>query len=475
MRATACTAYVALALSQQAAAVDIELAKWPLAIDGYLTEWGGVLPIVLQPGGEDIGLRGAFNGIDDHEADAYAVWDEDSLYVAVAVNDDAVVIAKIRPEDQVWTGAGGQRKDRMFYYDHLKVFIRKAGSNVGHNIWVTPKQPDGELYYWGHRQRSPPEEELPVSLAGELVRGTYTFEMALPWSWLEISPRAGTVFNAMILVVDSDLPGVAIEDKIAQEAEKWIWWTGEFRLSGHLPGSEDAEAVDRVPAEQRLQEKARAAARARLAAAARAQAEAEAESLAARRLAQAESVAVSEAAARAAARAAAAEALAAQTAPAEEASPPGPPDWLLQIPRAPELTDEQVHAYLGFLQSDGLRLLRKRISSRTDYAIVDMAHAAGTQRLPAREFFVNMLVAIEDALPVADGWVRPALESAAQDAGVAPDAAVALVREIVIHVRRGLEKHKPVTTGEAVDRAAKKAGISADEANALLEVLLSRP
>ena len=124
-----------------------------------------------------------------------------------------------------------------------------------------------------------------------------------------------------------------------------------------------------------------------------------------------------------------------RSAPAAAAKPIGPPEWLLAIPRAPELTNEQVHAYLRTLHRDGLRLIRKRISSRTDYAIRDMAHAAGSQRVSARAFMVNMLSAIENDLSVPEGWAQPPVVSAARRAGIASESGVTLVREIVAHVR----------------------------------------
>ena len=469
MRGIASTAATLLLLPFQVAALDIQVADRPIEIDGYLNEWGGVLPIAIKPGGEDIGLRGAFAGPDDHEADVYALWDAQFLYLAIAVIDDVIDIAKVHPDNQVWTGPDESRKDRMFYYDQLKLFTRDPSANLGHNIWITPKQPDGEPYVWGHRQRSEPDEQLPIILAGELVDNIYTFEVALPWSWLELTARSGTVFNARILLVDSDLPGVTIEEKIAQEVEKWIWWTGAFKLSGDLPGSSEEEiaaAAAAVAAQRRVEEAVRAQEQMRMAAAARAQAEVE--SHAAIEQARADSVAAQRAREMAAARE-----RRTRPAPRLQELPPGPPAWLLAIPRPPELTDDQVHAYLKFLRTDGLRLIRKRINSRADYAVRDMAAAAGSERLEAREFMLNMLVAIEDDLSVSRGWAQPPLVSAAQRVDMAPDAAVVLVREIVARVRRGLEKGRKITTGEAIERAAKKAGLSPDQAHALLEALLS--
>ena len=468
MHKVASTTILLLMYSLPAAALDIQVAKYPIEIDGYLPEWGGVLPISLQPGGDGIGVRGAFSGTDDHEADAYAVWDAQFLYLAIAVTDDAVDVAKIHPDNQVWSGPNGERKDRMFYYDQLKLFVRDSSSSLGNNIWITPKQPDGAPYAWGHRQRSPADEQFPGNLAGELVDGTYTFEVALPWSWLEITPRTNTVFNIRILLVDADLPGVSIEEKIAKKTEKWVWWSGSFTLVGDLPSNgEDAAAAAVFAEHQRRQQQARAAEQARVAVLTRAQV-AQVESLAAIRKTAVDSIAAKGARARKATR---------QTrvrpAPITVQAPPGPPEWLLAIPRSAQLTDDQVEAFLKLLHGNALRLIRKRISSRIDYAIVDMAKAAATQRTLSREFMLNLLAAIEAEIVVPGGWAQPPVVAAAQRAHVAPDDGVTLVREIVAQARRALARSKQFTTGEAIDRAAGKAALTSEQAHLLLESLLS--
>ena len=458
---------LSLLLPLSVAAVEVEVARWPVEIDGYLNEWGGALPITLLPGSAEVGVRGAFAGFEDHEADVLAHWDAEFLYLAVAVTDDVVDTARIPPSHQVWNGPDGSRKDRMFYHDHLKIFVRESAANLGNNLWITPKLADGAPYAWGHRQRSPADEQLPITLAGELVDGVYTFEVALPWSWLEITPSSGTLLKSRILLVDADLPGVPIEDKIVREAEKWIWWTGVFQLTGELPRDEAAAAAA-IAEERRQQQAALIEEQMRLAAAARAQAEAE--SLAAVRQAERDSAAVQHEREWKERH----ERMQARPEPAVAPQPVGPPQWLLAIPRPPELTDAQVHAYLRFLQSDGLRLIRKRISSRTDYAIVDMASGGSSQRSVARTFLLEMLAAIERDLSEPGGWAQPPVVSAARRAGMAAESSLIVVREIVAHVRKGLEKGKTPTTGDTIERAAKKAGVTSDHAHILLDSLLSQ-
>ena len=64
--------------------------------------------------------------------------------------------------------------------------------------------------------------------------------------------------------------------------------------------------------------------------------------------------------------------------------------------------------------------------------------------------------------------------SAARRAGMAAESSLIVVREIVAHVRKGLEKGKTPTTGDTIERAAKKAGVTSDHAHILLDSLLSQ-
>ena len=104
-------------------------------------------------------MRGAFSGSEDHEADLYLMWDADYVYVAAAVVDDTVDAQQIPPDKSEWRGPSGERKDAMFYYDHLKIFLRGPEQPLGHTIWLSPA--NGTPYLWGGTQRSKPTELVP--------------------------------------------------------------------------------------------------------------------------------------------------------------------------------------------------------------------------------------------------------------------------------------------------------------------------
>ena len=202
-------------------------------LDGILVEWGAPERIGLVPGGERVGVRGAFSGSEDHEADLYLMWDADYVYVAAAVVDDTVDAQQIPPDKSEWRGPSGERKDAMFYYDHLKIFLRGPEQPLGHTIWLSPA--DGTPYLWGGMQRQKPTELVPVQAGGALRAQLYTFEVGIPWRWLGFYPQPDMVLDALFLLPDSDQPTEELRDKVRQ-SNKWIWWQGKVQLKGQPPG-----------------------------------------------------------------------------------------------------------------------------------------------------------------------------------------------------------------------------------------------
>ncbi|MFH1568948.1 MAG: hypothetical protein ABIL09_13200, partial [Gemmatimonadota bacterium] len=226
---------VAAALSLPVAATEVPVAPDAVAVDGDLREWGGATRIGLAPGAAEVGLRGAFSGPGDHQADLYVMWDARYLYVAAAVTDDSLDAGQVRPGEREWRGAG-TRRDRMFYYDHLKVFVRGPGADTGTNLWVAPAADGHAAYAWGGRQRRPPAEDTPALVASAVHLPVYTYEVALPWPWLEIYPEPDMELDALLLVTDSDMPGAEVQAKVASGEGKWIWWEGHLELRGQPHG-----------------------------------------------------------------------------------------------------------------------------------------------------------------------------------------------------------------------------------------------
>ena len=183
-------------------------------LDGILVEWGAPEHIGLVPGGARVGVRGAFTGSADHEADLYLMWDADYVYVAAAVVDDTVDAQQIPPDKSEWRGPSGERKDAMFYYDHLKIFLRGPEQPLGHTIWLSPA--DGTPYLWGGMQREQPTERVPVEAGGARRDQLYTFEVGIPWRWLGLYPQPDMVLDALFLLPDSDRPAEELRNKVRQ-------------------------------------------------------------------------------------------------------------------------------------------------------------------------------------------------------------------------------------------------------------------
>jgi hypothetical protein len=192
------------------------------------------VPVV--PGGDLVGLRGVFAGLDDHEADVYALWDARHLYVAAAVTDDSLDVGVVEPSEREWRGAAGELKDRMFYYDHFKLFVRRSEALLGFTVWTAPGTTEGGPRAWGGKQRFPQTTEIPVQIGSVAHSPVVTYELAVPWTWLEIDPRPGLSLDAMFLFADSDQAGAPMGTKVRGGEAKWIWWQGDLTLTGEPPG-----------------------------------------------------------------------------------------------------------------------------------------------------------------------------------------------------------------------------------------------
>lgn len=227
-------------------AAEVRIVSGLLHIDGGLREWGGAEHLPIISGGAHVTVRGGFAAEGDHEADVYLMWDAEFLYVAALVTDDVKDVAQVISTERVWE-SGGMRKDRMFFYDHFRVFVQDPDVPLGFDIWMAPRHGQVGPYMWGGRQRHPGSKSIPVqfgSMAGEQV---YTFELAIPWSWLEISPQSDLQLEAMFLLTDADHPEMEMKEK-APLPTSHILWRGKIQLQGTPLGlkAPPISVVDRI-------------------------------------------------------------------------------------------------------------------------------------------------------------------------------------------------------------------------------------
>ena len=436
-------------------------------LDGVLVEWGAPERIGLVPGGKRVGVRGAFTGSADHEADLYLMWDADYVYVAAAVVDDTVDAQPISPDQREWRGPSGERRDAMFYYDHLKIFLRGLKQPLGHTIWLSPA--DGAPYLWGGMQRAQPTERVPVRAGGALREQLYTFEVGIPWSWLGFYPQPDMVLDALFLLPDSDQPAEELRNKVRQ-SDKWIWWQGKVQLKGRPPGLRQppkaqvvAEIAERtreitVPKVEKQQKK-------------KERDEPDSVATEERRVAQRE-IAV-EADRGDAGNAPAQEAVQTASVPALRARvlarKKSAPDWVRALNDDEGVSLGQVDSLYYRLTHSLVRLSADRINARTDGLVMDMAEYAGTWRAQARHFLQKLLA--QTLADLAQGRLHPPIVSAAAEVGVDGDKAIRLVQALCREALEIYTEGKVANSATLIDRSRRRAKLSAAQARDLLAVL----
>ena len=445
-------------------------------LDGILVEWGAPERISLVPGGERVGVRGAFTGSADHEADLYLMWDADYVYVAAAVVDDTVDAQQIPPDKSEWRGPSGERKDAMFYYDHLKIFLRGPEQPLGHTIWLSPA--NGTPYLWGGMQRQKPTELVPVQAGGALRAQLYTFEVGIPWRWLGFYPQPDMVLDALLLLPDSDQPTEELRDKVRQ-SNKWIWWQGKVQLKGQPPGLRQPPKQE-VMAE--IAEKTREIAVPKVAVR-----EERAEE---KELEQQDSIAVEKSPV--AQRETPAQAPSGDSGPsrAQEAGQTESvptirsrlnrsllakrhpaPDWVRALNDDAEVSRGQVDSLYYRLTHSLARLTADRINARTDGIVMDIAEYAGTWRAQAQHFLQKLLA--KTLADLEQRQLQSQIETAAAEVGVDGDKAARLVQSLCREALKIYTEGKVASSETLIDKARRRAKLSGEQAHNLLAVLAS--
>ena len=455
-------------------------------LDGILVEWGAPERIGLVPGGERVGVRGAFAGADDHEADLYLMWDADYVYVAAAVVDDIVDAQQIPPDKSKWRGPSGERKDAMFYYDHLKIFLRGPEKPLGHTIWLSPA--NGTPYLWGGMQRRKPTERIPLKAGAAQRDQLYTFEVGIPWRWLGFYPQPDMVLDALFLLPDSDLPNEELRDKVRQ-SNKWIWWQGKVQLKGQPPGlrllpkqqviAEIAEKtreiivpkvdrdgpdgqderLDRDGPEEKRQD-GRDSVGVGKSPVAQREVPAEAASedsgkVRAQAAVQPASVPTI--------RSRLNRSLLAKRHPA--------PDWVRALNDDAEVSRGQVDSLYYRLTHSLARLTADRINARTDGIVMDIAEYAGTWRAQAQHFLQKLLA--KTLADLEQGRLQGQIANAAAEVGVDDGQATRLVQSLCREALKIYADGKVASSETLIDKARRQAKLSEEQAQDLLAVLAS--
>ncbi len=479
MRRAAWAAWASLmaveAVSAEPVAV-VPVASKP-TLDGILVEWGAPEHIGLVPGGERVGVRGAFAGSADHEADLYLMWDADYVYVAAAVVDDTVDAQQIPPDKSEWRGPSGERKDAMFYYDHLKIFLRGPEQPLGHTIWLSPA--DGAPYLWGGLQREQPTERVPVEAGGARRDQLYTFEVGIPWSWLGLYPQPDMVLDALFLLPDSDRPAEALRNKVRQ-SNKWIWWQGKVQLKGQPPGlrqlpkqqviAEIAEKTREITVPKVAQKKPDEA---------KVREERDSVVVEESPVAQREIPAETDRGDAGTIKTASRSQEAVQTAAVPTlrsrlnrsllAKRHPAPAWVRALNDDEEVSLGQVDSLYYRLTQSLARLSADRINVRTDGLVIDIAEYAGTWRTQAQHLLQKLLA--KTLADLEQGRLQEQIAGAAAEVGVDGDKATRLVQSLCRETLKIYAEGKVARSEALIDKARRRVKLSEEQAQDLLAVL----
>ena len=446
-------------------------------LDGILVEWGAPERIGLVPGGERVGVRGAFTGSSDHEADLYLMWDADYVYVAAAVVDDIVDAQQIPPDKSEWRGPSGERKDAMFYYDHLKIFLRGPEQPLGHTIWLSPV--DGTPYLWGGMQRRKPTERIPLKAGGALRDQLYTFEVGIPWRWLGFYPQPDMVLDALFLLPDSDQPNEDLRDKVRQ-SNKWIWWQGKVQLKGQPPG---LRLLPKQQVIEEIAEKTREITVPKVAPKKPTEATVreERDSVVVEKspVAQREIPTETDSGDSGTVKAAnvSQEAVQTESAPAPRsrknwsllAKRKPAPDWVRALNDDEGVSLGQVDSLYYRLTHSLARLTADRINARTDGIVMDIAEYAGTWRAQARHFLQKLLA--KTLADLEQGRLQEQIAGAAAEVGVDGDQATRLVQSLCREALKVYTEGKVASSETLINKARRRAKLSEEQAQDLLAVL----
>jgi hypothetical protein len=207
---------------------EVPRLQQEILTDGFLREWKGVPGIVIQSGEPGVNAEGEF-AEEDLRARLMASWDEEYLYLAAEWFDNTWDIQRVARRDAVWIDSSRKRRDRMAFFDYLKLRIRE--SDYDYVLWFSPRV-DGEgPYSWCRLLEGYKGMERATStpmISSREQDGRATVEVLILWEQLRIKPKKNLALPLNLLLADSDSPSQTLESKIQQL--KSLHWRGKLRL-----------------------------------------------------------------------------------------------------------------------------------------------------------------------------------------------------------------------------------------------------
>jgi hypothetical protein len=472
-------------------AFDINPVEVGPNIDGSLEEWGAIGMIELDPSDRGVGLRGAFNGPSDHWAGVLLSWDADSLYAGVSVIDDVCDIHRVNVGENVWKGPNGEKENKMFYYDHLKLFLRDHEKPLGFNLWVKPNCKDSGVYVWGGQQRGSATDELPIRVASKAKGEVYSYELAIPWSWLRIEPISNMTLKALFLLSDADNPDAELRKKV-REGSKWIWWEGKLIMRGNPLGLPEeigqgvaSSQVSKVEEETVFTSQLKSV-----------EVEVQKEAI---------TVLVDEGADENDVRNE--EELILEPVVEKDGSDSSKisieqpnvdrvsasqlrmrlqrklllgshlgvtPDWVYEKTQETKLRRSQIDSLYYRLRENLRRIMKENINSRSDGIIIDLADYSGIWRSEARGFVLILLEDVLQDMPEQDSRFQSILRDWAVTYEIEISKLEKFIEEICMITIKAYQKGKVVVSNDLIEKARRKSGLSERQGKLLVSLIADR-
>jgi hypothetical protein len=200
-----------------------------IQIDGFLEEWETVPVLVISAGKPGVGSHGHFDS-PDLTLTVRALWNSESLYLAVTWKDNEWDVHKVPRHEAVWVSPEKRRRDRMQFFDNLKFHIEEPF--YSYILWISPRVGDQGPFLWYRLLEGPRGMETAVGaplVTGRFRKDEATLEIMLNWEDLKKKPKLNQEIGLTLLVADSDLPGKMLETKANQL--KWLQWDGQMKLT----------------------------------------------------------------------------------------------------------------------------------------------------------------------------------------------------------------------------------------------------
>lgn len=181
----------------------------PPTIDGRLGEWSGV---VAATSSNRVYSAAGWDGTEDLTAVWQLAWDNDNLYVAVAVTDDTHV--QTTSGNQIFRG---DSVDMQFdtareadFGDGLSPDDFQITLSPGDFAGSSPSAFRYQGTSSGAILDAPGGNN--VMVAAQQTGSGYTLEAVIPWSDLNLTPSAGLTIGLALNANDNDTPGTAVQE-----------------------------------------------------------------------------------------------------------------------------------------------------------------------------------------------------------------------------------------------------------------------